>query len=162
MNVDVNSHNTAIVVTDVQIAAKANRYANEGFYFCAMGSAYPKVKFNIILFTCLLNTEVMKKWASGFIKLGLKEDGNFIGMSHPIEETPLPETAPPETEPEDIPEEIPEEAIPEEIPEEAIPSVTDLLATVTKAVSASTEHSFYKTKPKLKPKKKSYKKKKIK
>jgi hypothetical protein len=79
--------NTAIVVTDVQIAVKANRYANEGFYFCAMGSAYPKVKFDTIVFSCVLSTEVIKKWAINFVKTSLKADGKVCGFATPTEVT---------------------------------------------------------------------------
>jgi DNA-directed RNA polymerase subunit E'/Rpb7 len=138
-NINTTLNNTAIVVTDAQIATKSNRYANEGFYFCAMGSAYPSVKFDTILFTCPLATEILQKWANNFIKLGLKEDGNFIGLTLPIE---------------DIPDETPIEELPTEQTEaEAILAETQIkqVEEIDEALT-ETKDEYVKTKKKKKSK----------
>lgn len=84
---------TAIIVTDPQLAIKANRNANTGFMFYAMGSPIKNKKFTLIIFACNLYTHVMKEWAKSIIKDCLEENGKIMGyikVPTIIEEVKLP------------------------------------------------------------------------
>jgi len=80
MNDQATTEEIAIIVTDPQLAIKANRNASKGFMFYAMGSPIKNNKFHKIIFACNLHTHVMKKWAIDFIKNCLEENGSVIGI----------------------------------------------------------------------------------
>lgn len=80
MNYQITTKETAIIVTDPQLAIKANRNANVGFIFYAMGSPIKNKKFHMIIFGCNLYTHVLKEWAIDLIKNCLEENGSILGM----------------------------------------------------------------------------------
>jgi len=71
---------TAIVVTDSQTAIKANRNANTGFMFYALGAPIKSVKFKLIVFACSLSSHVAKEWSKDVVNNCLDDDGYTIGF----------------------------------------------------------------------------------
>ncbi len=83
MNTNPTDHTTAIIVSDVQIAIKANRHANAGFMFYALGSPIINIKFDLILFACNASTHVAKEWTKNITETCLIKGGKILGYIPP-------------------------------------------------------------------------------